>query len=172
MSADKITRENQKPDCEYYSKLVELLGNKILDDDKTIDRGKFAKIIFYNDEIREKVNILTFECVQKELDRILDKNKEKDFIILNFPLLYEGNFDKICDYVIAVVADEDSKIDRIMLRDMISKDDAKQRISIQKPEEFYKENADFIIDNSGKTNYLDLINSTKLVLKEINEKGK
>ena len=169
INADNIAKENQKPNHEYYNKIVNLLGDKILNEDKKINRVLLAKTIFYNDEIREQINNLTFECIQKELDKILIENKDKDFIILNFPLLYEGNFDKICDYVIAVTADKNSKVQRIILRDKVTKTDAEQRISTQKSEDFYKENADFVIDNSGNVQYKDLINSTLSILKKIKE---
>jgi len=55
-----------------------------------------------------------------------------------------------------VIADEDTKIKRITIRDRLSIGAARQRIEAQKSEEFYKSHADFLIDNSINVNYVDL----------------
>lgn len=168
IDADSIVRENQEPEKDYYKKIVELFGESILNDNKTLNRNALANEIFKNEEKRNSLNKLTFECVQNELENIL-KDEEKEYVILNFPLLYEGNFDKSCKYVIAVTADEDTKIKRITIRDRLSISSARQRIESQKTEEFYKSHADFLIDNSCKVNYSDLRAKVSEVAKKIKE---
>jgi len=100
IDADSIVRENQTPGKHYYEEILTLFGDKIIKEDKELDRKALANEIFKNEEKREELNILTFECVQNEIDKILEENEEKEYIILNFPLLYEGNFDKLCKYEI------------------------------------------------------------------------
>ena len=152
IDADSIVRENQEPEKDYYKKIIELFGE-----------------IFKNEEKRNSLNKITFECVQNEVDKILELNIEKNYVILNFPLLYEGNFDKMCEHVIAVTADEDTKIKRITIRDKISISSARRRIESQKSEEFYKSHADYLIDNSCKINYNDLRNNVSNVARKIKE---
>lgn len=169
IDADSIVRENQEPEKDYYKKIVELFGESILNNNKTLNRNALANEIFKNEEKRNSLNKITFECVQNEVDKILELNIEKNYVILNFPLLYEGNFDKMCEHVIAVTADEDTKIKRITIRDKISISSARRRIESQKSEEFYKSHADYLIDNSCKINYNDLRNNVSNVARKIKE---
>lgn len=169
IDADTIVKENQAPGKEYYQKIVDLFGKNILEKDRNLNRKALANEIFKSEEKRNNLNKLTFECVQKEVEDILKENEDKEYIILNFPLLYEGNFDKSCKYVVAVTADEDTKIKRITIRDRLSISSARQRIESQKSEEFYKSHADFIIDNSCKVNYSDLRQKVSEVAKKIKE---
>ena len=171
INADLIVKENQAPNKDYYNKVVELFGENILNEDNSLNRKVIANIIFKSEEKRNELNKLTFECVQMEVEKILEKNDEKEYVILNFPLLYEGNFDKICKYVIAVTADEDTKIKRITIRDRISISTARQRIESQKTEDFYKSHADFLIDNSCKVDYRDLRTEVVNVSNKIKEKS-
>ena len=68
-----------------------------------------------------------------------------------------------CDLLVAVLSNDDICTERIMNRDNISKEDALSRLSAQKKDDFYTQNADFIIINDGR----DLTP----VLKEIYEKA-
>ena len=171
IDADSIVKENQNPGNDYYEKIVELFGENILKKDKSLERKALANEIFKNDEKRNDLNKITFEFVQNEVEKILNTNEDRAYVILNFPLLYEGNFDKICKYVVAVTADEDTKIKRITIRDRVSISIARQRIEVQKSEEFYKSHADFLIDNSCKVDYKELRLEVLNVAKKIKEEN-
>lgn len=171
IDADSIVKENQNPGNEYYEKIVELFGENVLKKDKSLDRKALANEIFKNDEKRNDLNKITFEFVQNEVEKILNTNEDRAYVILNFPLLYEGNFDKTCKYVVAVTADEDTKIKRITIRDRVSISIARQRIEAQKSEEFYKSHADFLIDNSCKVDYKELRLEVLNVAKKIKEEN-
>lgn len=175
INADDITRELIKPGNGYYFDVLKIFGNDILHgpDSKCPDKikkDKLAKMLFSDEEKREKLNKLTFKYVGQELKDIILEHKEDEFIILDIPLLYEGRFEKICNYVVAVVADEETKIARICERDKISKEDAAQRLSTQMNENFLKEHADFVIENNGKNKYFNLVKQTVNVIHSIKEK--
>ena len=171
IDADSIVKENQNPGNDYYEKIVELFGENILKKDKSLDRKALANEIFKNEEKTTDLNKITFEFVQNEVEKILNTNEDRAYVILNFPLLYEGNFDKICKYVVAVTADEDTKIKRITIRDRVSISIARQRIEAQKSEEFYKSHAGFLIDNSCKVDYKELRLAVLNVAKRIKEEN-
>lgn len=177
ISADEIAKELMKPENDYYNDVIKLFGEEILYTEKSrkagkIKRQKLAKILFTDSKKRENLNKLTFKYVGKELKSIIMEHKNDEYIILDIPLLYEGGFDKICNYVVAVVADEITKISRICSRDRINGNDARNRISTQMNEEFLKEHANFVIDNGGKNQYINLVNQTLKVIKAIKEEEK
>ena len=79
--------------------------------------------------------------------------------VLDAPLLFEAKANEKCFKTIAVTANEDVRLKRIMKRDSISDGEARLRMSAQKDEAFYTENADFTIINNGSENIAEQINN-------------
>ena len=78
----------------------------------------------------------------------MKKNGEK-MLLIEVPLMFESGFDKRCDYVLSVVADEETRVKRICERNALSAEEAKKRIKNQKNIDFYIENSSFVIYNSN-----------------------
>ena len=55
----------------------------------------------------------------------------------------------MCDYLLSVLADKAVRIERIMRRDGITREEAEKRINSQKNDEFYIENSDYIVYNNS-----------------------
>jgi dephospho-CoA kinase len=177
IDADEISKNMMEPGTSYYKEIVEIFGQSILQKKPAKNKGKIyraylAKEIFSDDEKRAAMNKLTFKYVGKETKKIILENKNKEFVVLDFPLLYEGGFDKICNYVIAVVADDETKISRIKERDKLHLNQIKKRLEVQESEEFLKENADFVIENGAKTRYISLVKDTLRIIHKIKKEGK
>lgn len=171
IDADQIVKELMVPGEEYFNSVVSLFGEEILKTKPAkhkgkIDTGKLAVEMFNNDEKREKLNKLTFKYVGKKTKELILENKDKEVIVLDFPLLYEGGFEKICNCVIGVVADEETKIKRIKERDKINRDQILARLNVQINEEKLKESVTYVVKNSGETRYINLVKDVvKLVHK-------
>ena len=95
------------------------------------------------------------ELVNEEI-----KNSEK--VLLDAPTLFESGMDKLCLKTVAVLADREIRLKRIMTRDGIDEESALLRINAGKPDGFYIENADYIILNNGSKD--ELINDFKNIL--------
>lgn len=150
IDADAIAKEMAKnTESDYYKEIVKKFGDEILIlETKQIDRRKLAKIIFENDVQRKKLNIITYKYVVTEIKNKTNLSKNNN-IIIDAPLLFEGDLDKICDITIAVIAKEKNKIDRICIRDNISENDAKKRIASQIKENILTKKCDYTIENDG-----------------------
>jgi len=151
IDADSISREMQIPGNEYYEKIKERFGDKIILEDGNINREALAMIIYNDDEAREDLNSLTFKYVNMGI-----KNKIKalndtnlGYAVIDASLLYESGLDKLCDYVIALISDKKLKIQRICQRDGISPDVAMMRLNIQQDDSFYEDKADILIKNKS-----------------------
>ena len=75
--------------------------------------------------------------------------------MVDAPTLCESGFDKECDVIISVVAPLDIRLGRITERDRITREKALERFSAQKSEDFFRENSDFIVENTSGTEALD-----------------
>lgn len=148
INADAVVKQMQEKDSEYYRKIVDLFGANILQEDGSLNRKKIVEIIFRDKNKKEKLDKLTFKYVVEEIRQQVEKAKE-EYIIIDAPLLIESRLNEICNIVIAVISDKQEQIKRICKRDNIEESIAKLRLEAQRDNEFYKTNADYIVENNG-----------------------
>lgn len=109
-----------------------------------------ANIIYNSNEAKKNLDKLTFIYVCDKIKEKVEefKTENKDFCLIDAPLLYEANLQNICDYTVAVISNLETKLKRICLRDNINKETALKRLKIQGNDEFYTSKANFIIFNN------------------------
>lgn len=132
---------------------VEISKNFAIDCDK-IDRKKLGEIVFADKSKLKILNSITHKYITKAFEKELFSTIDSNVIVLDIPLLFEANYQRYCDKVVGVIANNDEKISRLCVRDGISEEYAKIRLKNQKSNEFFKENCDIIIDNAGDLNEL------------------
>ena len=119
---------------------------------------------------RSLLNRISHKHVWDKTKEIISylKKSGAEFVMIDAPLLFESGFNKECDFVIAVTADMDIRIERIIKRDGIDKNAATLRIKSQLPDNYLVENSDFHIENSGSYEELEKqINKLVIQLKLI-----
>lgn len=155
--AHLVLSENEK----LKTELVKAFGD-VLTDNK-IDRRKLAAKAFSNAENTELLNKITLPFIINEINYIIE-NTANEYILLDAPTLYESGADSICNFVVALLANEEIRKKRIIERDNLSTEAAELRLSAAKTDDFYIGRADKIIYNNGsKEEYLgefrNLLNS-------------
>lgn len=147
LNADKIARRLSKKGTNYTNDIVERFGNDILDEDGELKRGRLAEIIYNDAEKRKELNNCTFKYIREEIEKEI---KDDDTIyIIDAPLLFECELDKICDKTIGVISKKELQLDRIVARDNIDYESAEKRLQAQEENEFYIQRCDRIIENNN-----------------------
>ena len=149
IDADSTVKNMQKEGNSYYIEIVKTFGLTILNEDKTINRKKLGQIVFSNPEKKEKLDNLTRMYVVLEMNKKIEENENKKYVLVDAPLLLEFNIDALCDITIFIDIDEEKKIERICKRDGISKDEAKARISSQNGAEVFTNRIDYVVTNEN-----------------------
>ncbi|MBQ7094114.1 MAG: dephospho-CoA kinase, partial [Clostridia bacterium] len=144
IDCDKLYAEMLKTDCEMTRDLAKNFPECYIDG--KIVKSELSKAVFNNREKLEKLNKLTHSHIVKEIMRIIDENPSVDFW-LDAPTLFESGLHLYCTKLVAVVADEDTCIARIMKRDGITEEQAKKRLANQMPADFFKKYCDQVIYN-------------------------
>lgn len=158
IDADQVARDlTSNTESRYFKEMIKLFGEDVLKSDGSLNRKKVAKIIYTTKSKRQELNKLTFKYVVEEINKMIEsiKKTDVDFLAIDVPLLYEANMENVCDYVIAVVAEDEEKIARICKRDGIDKEVAKKRLEIQNNNSFFVKKADFVIHNDKTINNLE-----------------
>lgn len=131
--------------------LVGEFGEEIRAENGGINRKRLSEIVFNDKERLSRLNELTHKGVTEKTLELIEQEEKNGakLVIVEVPLMFESGFDKYCDHVLAVVADEETRVERICKRNGISEDEAKKRIKNQKNNNFYIENSSFTIYNSN-----------------------
>jgi len=116
--------------------------------DGVSDRKVMARIAFGSEAELHKLNSITHKYIIDEIKEEVEKSTSKVFVI-DAIALFESELIGLCDVTVAVIADKDTRIKRIMARDNLTQDEAESRINAQKSDEFYTDRADYTIENSG-----------------------
>lgn len=145
--AHDITEKNT--DCIYD--IVCRFSCLVLNEKGSINRKALGKRVFSDKKELAALNKIIFpyilEAIEHEVLNSIAKGAET--VVIDGATIIESGCGKMCDMLVSVVADEDIRTERIIKRDKISETDAKRRVSAQKPEEFYKEASDCVIENNG-----------------------
>ena len=147
VDCDKLSREITNTDRELVRNLAEKFGNDILNEDGSLNRKALGNKAFSSKQNTELLNSLTHPAIIKKIKEIIGANKNKT-VVLDAPTLFESGAFRLCDKIISVIADENIRLDRIMKRDLISKQAALLRISAQGDDSFYTERSDAVIVNN------------------------
>lgn len=152
IDADEISR-NIILDSNVIEKLVFEFGKDILDNNGSVNRKKLAAKAFANLENQTKLNDIMHKAIINEMLESVIRNIENGakILCLDVPLLFERGLEKYCTYTWVVVTDEKIKIDRIIKRDNMTKEEIYARINKQMSDEKKKSLAtEVIYNNKGK----------------------
>ncbi|KAL7074386.1 hypothetical protein ACQ4LE_006299 [Meloidogyne hapla] len=157
IDTDKIARTVVEPGKKAHKRIREEFGNEYFTNDGQLDRVKLGEKVFADSEMRRKLNEITHPEIIKEVFReimfsILKFNK---IVFLDVPLLYETNMQKFVCKVVVTICDENIQMKRIIERDGLIEEQAKQRINTQMLLDEKVKRADFVILNNGTIDDLE-----------------
>lgn len=152
-------------DCIYD--IVSRFSCLVLNEKGKINRKALGKRVFSDKKELEALNKIIFPYILEEIEHRVLKNISEgaENIVIDGATVIESGCGRMCDVLISVVADSETRMTRIIKRDGITKADAERRISAQKPEDFYVERSDFVIRNDSTE--ADLERSVNSVLKNM-----
>lgn len=151
VDADLVARDILKKGTGGWKKVVKAFGEGILQPDGEVDRPKLGQIVFSNPEKRQLLNRLLAPYISSGIFYEILKLWMKGFkvIVLDVPLLFEAKMDKWTKPIIVVWVDPETQLQRLMLRDRTSEDDARNRINAQMSLDLKRTKADIVVDNTG-----------------------
>ncbi len=152
IDADKISKELTEVGSPTLHEIADAFGKDILDVSGCLNRKKLAERIFKSTTEREKLNIILHPRIFQEIkERIAYYRTKSDvpLIVLDVPLLLETGMQSMADEVWVVAVSPEVQLARLMERDGITKEMARDRIASQMPLEEKIKLADRVIDNSG-----------------------
>ena len=154
IDTDAVYHDLLVPPSACLDEIIGAFGTSFLNADGSLNRSMLASYVFDKDAKDQKDRQQTLNAIahrhilEKVKEMISDAEQKKlPAICVDAPLLFESGFDRICDCVIAILAPQNTRLERIMARDGISEDKAHERIDAQQTDGFYSKRSDFVILN-------------------------
>ena len=152
LDADEVARELLLPGQPAWKRLRQAFGEEFFHPDGTVKRKQLRKLVFTNPEKRDQLNAIVHPEVMKEINRrseALSSSLQAKVLVVDVPLLLEVGVADRFDKIVVVDARESVQINRLMQRDGISEEEAKQALKAQMPLSEKVELADYVIDNNS-----------------------
>lgn len=141
---DEAKKILNTPDA--IKEIVDVFGEGVLTNSLP-DRAKIAALVFNAPDKLQKLNAIIHPKVSEHFKDWLTKQKNKKFIIKEAAILFESGSYKNCDKIILVTAPKEVRIDRVMKRDGITRNQVLERMNAQWDEEKKENLSDYIINN-------------------------
>jgi dephospho-CoA kinase len=113
----------------------------------TLDRMALAALIFNDFKLLERVNSLVHPVVFEQFN-IWEKEQTAPYVIMEAAILFESGASKLVDKVATVVAPVEERIDRVINRNNLSRQQIEERIKNQMDDKTRIRLSDYIINNS------------------------
>ncbi|MCR5493658.1 MAG: dephospho-CoA kinase [Streptococcus sp.] len=150
IDADQVVHELQAKGGKLYQALLDWLGDGILKLDGELDRQKLGQMIFASKEMLAKSSQIQNGIIRQELARRRDElAKSQEVFFMDIPLLIERDYVDWFDDIWLVFIDEKTQLERLVLRNHLTREEAQKRIASQMSTEAKKPFADKLLDNSG-----------------------
>ena len=148
IDTDVIAHDLVVPGSNALLEIVAEFGDKVLTEEKELNRKRLSQIVFSNPSYRRQLeSILHPKIKEVALKQAQDLNTP--YCVLVVPLLIETDFVELVDRILVVDAPDDKRIQWIKARSGISESDIAQIIAVQTSREKRLAAADYVIMNDG-----------------------
>lgn len=151
LDADHTAREVVLPSSQGLAAVVKAFGEEVLNADGTLNRQQLGALVFGDEQKRQQLNHLLHPFIIARQDEILASWEAEDpdgIGIVDAALMIESGGYKRFDKLIVVHCRPEVQLERLMLRNGLTREEAQRRIDSQMPQEEKQNFADYLIDTS------------------------
>ena len=154
IDADLIAREVVEPGTPALQKILEKFGSTVVDSSGRLDRAKLRTLVFNDADLKDWLNQLLHPLIRQQM-LLQTQHASSPYCLLSVPLLVEGQLHKQVDRVVIVDVDEETQLQRTLLRDKTNESEIRAIMQSQASRADRLAVADDIIDNNGKAEDLE-----------------
>ncbi|MEO1940506.1 dephospho-CoA kinase [Candidatus Thioglobus sp.] len=130
ISLDKLSRDVVQVGESALNELIDSFGNSILYADQSLNRVALREILLKNSTNKQKIEAILHPKILEKMQIEIEKLNNK-LIIIEIPLLLEKKLAYLFDRAIIVSCSAENQLKRLLKRQNIDNNTAKQLISVQ-----------------------------------------
>jgi len=154
INADAIAREVVALGTDTLREIAAAFGPTVIAADGALDRKALAERVFSDPDARARLNAITHPRIRGRIEEEIEAARSAHpgaVIVVDIPLLLDvaSPEDFTLDGTVVVMVDEATQIARLMARDGITEEAARQRLRSQRPLGEKVPLATWVVDNAG-----------------------
>lgn len=151
LDCDAVYHELTRTSAPMREELKARFGPEIFSPEGELLRKTLGGIVFGDEQALADLNEITHRYVFQAVEEAIAAAGEerRPAVAVDAIALLESGLGELCDVTVAVTADDELRIRRIMARDGISEDYARLRVEAQKPSRWFEERCDHTLRNDG-----------------------
>ena len=154
-SADESAKKLVNTDPYLINLIKSSFGENIYDRGQ-LNSKKLSKIVFEDTEKLKLLNSIIHPAVAKDFKLFLNSNNE-DYIVKEAAIIFETKSENNYDKIILIQSPLEIRIERVINRDNISREEVMKRINNQLDENLIIDKCDYVISNENKEDLEDKV---------------
>lgn len=149
--ADDVAKELMQKGNILASKAYELFGKNAYDEQGLLNRNYIAEIIYNNPSVMKEWESAVHPATNSKILALIEQAAEnsRDFVFIEAALLIENNYDKICDEIWYVYADENIRRERLKRERLYTDSKIDSIFNGQMSDAEFRKHSSFVIDTGG-----------------------
>lgn len=131
---------------EVVAEVAKTFGNDVIENG-SVNRQKLAQLVFNSPEKLKQLNEIIHPRVKQDFDNWVEKHHNFPFVVKEAAILFESGSYRFCDKIITVTAPLPVRLQRVMERDSVTRDQVLARMQNQWDDEKKVALSDFVIQN-------------------------
>jgi len=153
IDTDVIAREIVEPGRPALATIVRAFGPGVLDPQGCLDRRRMRERIFADPAAKQRLEAILHPAIRAEMER-QSRVAGGPYQVLVIPLLAEGGRRDHVDRVLLVDVPEELQIQRLMMRDGVTHEQAQASLHAQGTRAERLAMADDVVRNTGRVDHL------------------
>lgn len=133
--------------AEITERINALFNGDVLLPNGSLDRKKIGSVVFKNPDLLEKLNAIVHPAVARDFEKFKTENAQASLVFKESAVLFESGAYKACDATILVTAPLETRIQRVMSRDQVSREQVMERIKNQMTDDEKARLSTYIVEN-------------------------
>ena len=142
---------------EIKKDLQAAFGASVINREGEVDKAVLASIVFTDEKQLAKLNALIHPLLENDFVTWSEEKSNEKYIVKEAAILFEAGFDKSVDKILTISAPIEERIERVMKRDQVNRQQVLDRISKQWTDEQREAKSDFVINNADDQMILETI---------------
>jgi phosphopantetheine adenylyltransferase/dephospho-CoA kinase len=171
VDADQLGHKAYAPGTSCFQKLVDNFGSSIVAEDGSINRRALGAIVFSEKSKMQELNAIVWpeirQLIIEEIDTFRKETSNVPIVVVEAAIMIEAKWYDLFDQVWVVVTDESTAIQRLISRNSLTEEQARQRLAAQTSNDDRIQHANSVISNDSATTVEALTTTVNELLSSI-----
>jgi dephospho-CoA kinase len=150
VDTDRLCRRQMEPGAEGFAEFRRIFGEEFILVDGTLNRSLLRQAVFSDAQLKADLENILHPIVRRQVnEHSREGGGRQKFLVVEVPLLYEVGWQDDFDACVVVYVPEALCVQRVVVRQGLTAEEARQILKAQLPIEQKLDQAHYIVDNSG-----------------------